>query len=91
MVYEKDQSIVFRRIQDETILVPIRSNAGDLDSIYVLNEVGARIWELIDGKKNIAEIVSAICSEYEISPEEAETDIAGFLKRLESVGAVRIR
>ncbi len=91
MVYEKNEAIAFRRIQDETILVPIKSNAGELDNIYVLNEVGARIWELIDGEKNIAEMVSAVCSEYEITPEEAEKDIIAFLKRLESVGAVRIR
>jgi hypothetical protein len=91
VIYEKDESMVFRRIQDETILVPVRSNVGDLDNIYVLNEVGARIWELIDGEKDAAEIVDAILSEYEIAPEEAERDIAGFLKGLESVGAVRAR
>ncbi len=90
-VIEKDQSMVFRKIEDETILVPIRSNVGDLDNIYVLNEVGARIWELIDGKRDIEEIITAISSEYETTPEEAEKDIEEFLKGLESVGAVRTK
>lgn len=89
MTYEKDESMVFRRIEDETILVPIRNNIGDLQNIYILNEVGARIWELIDGKRDIKEISNAICTEYDIMPEEAERDIKEFLKDLESVGAIK--
>ena len=54
--YQKDQAVVSRKIADEVILVPIRKNVGDLESIYNLDEVGARIWELIDGKKKIKEI-----------------------------------
>ena len=91
MIYEKHDSMVFRKIEDETILVPIRNKVGDLSNIYVLNSVGARIWELIDGEKDVAGIIAAICSEYEISAKEAERDISEFLKGLESVGAVRIR
>lgn len=83
--------MVFRKIEGETILVPIRNNVGDLDNIYVLNGVGERIWELIDGVKDLAEIVRAICAEYDITPEQAEGDIAEFLKGLESVGAVKMR
>lgn len=89
MIYEKDQSMVSRKIEDETILVPIRNNVGDLDNIYVLNEVGARIWELIDGKSEIEEIHDTICVEYEITPEEAEKDVREFLENLESVGAIK--
>lgn len=88
MTYEKDESIVFRKIEDETILVPIKNNVGDLQNIYVLNEVGARIWELIDGKKDMEEISDVICTEYDIIPVEAERDIKEFLKDLESVGAI---
>lgn len=33
MVYEKDESMVFRKIEDETILVPIRNKVGDLQNI----------------------------------------------------------
>lgn len=89
MVYEKDESMVFRKIEDETILVPIKNKAGDLQNIYVLNEVGARIWELLDGRREIENISNIISSEYDIMPEEAERDIRGFIKDLESIGALK--
>jgi hypothetical protein len=46
-VYKKSDSMVSRKIGDESILVPIRQNAGDLDSIYTLNDTAAYIWGLI--------------------------------------------
>jgi hypothetical protein len=44
--FVKDLSMVFRIIGGQCLLVPIRQNVADLESIYVLNEVGGYIWEL---------------------------------------------
>ena len=30
----------------------VANNIADMDSVYTLNESGAFIWELIDGKRN---------------------------------------
>ncbi len=87
--FAKDPSIVSRKIADEFILVPIQQKAGDLESIYTMNEVGARTWELIDGKKQVSEIRDEIVQEFEVSPEEAEADLVEFLQQLEKVNAVR--
>ena len=87
-IYKKCDSIVSRKIADEFILVPIRQNVGDLESIYTLNEVAARIWELIDGKKKISEIKEKIIEEYEVTPEEAEKDLLVHLQQLEKIKAV---
>lgn len=65
-VYKKNDSFVFRKIADEYILVPIRQNVGDLESIYTLNEVAARIWELIDGKMKVEGIKEKLIEEFEV-------------------------
>ncbi|MDO9576302.1 MAG: PqqD family protein [Candidatus Cloacimonadales bacterium] len=87
-VYTKSDSIVSRKIADEFILVPIRQNVGDLESIYTLNETAARIWELIDGKMKVEEIKEKIVEEFEVTPEEAEKDIMEHLQQLESIKAI---
>jgi len=87
--FAKDTAIVSRKIAEEFILVPIRQRAGDVDSIYTVNEVGSRIWELIDGEKSLSEIRDVIIDEFEVSNEEAEKDLIEFLQQLEQVGAVR--
>lgn len=87
--FARDPSIVARRIADELILVPIRQKAGDVESIYTLNEVARRIWELVDGQKQAWQIRDVLVEEFEVGPEEAEGDLVNFLQQLEQVGAVR--
>ena len=87
-VYSKSDSIVFRKIADEFILVPIRQNVGDLESIYTLNETAARIWELIDGKIKVEEIKEKIVEEFEVTPEEVEKDIVEHLQQLQEIKAI---
>ena len=86
--YQKDPNMVSRKIADEFILVPIRQNVGDLESIYTLNETGARIWELIDGKNKVKEIKEKLIKEFEVTPEEAEKDIIEHLMQLEEIKAI---
>lgn len=88
-VYRKSDSIVSRKIADEYILVPIRRNVGDLESIYTLNDVAAYIWELIDGKRNILEIREKIVEEFDVTPEEAEKDLLEHLQQLVKIKAIK--
>jgi hypothetical protein len=87
-VYKKSESIVSRRIGDEYILVPIRQDVGDLESIYTLNETAALIWELIDGKTQASKIKEKIVEEFDVEPEEAEEDLIKHLQQLEGIKAI---
>ena len=87
-IYKKDDSIVYRKIADEFILVPIRQSIGDLESIYTLNETAARIWELIDGKIKVRDIKQRIVEEFEVAHEEVEKDITEHLRQLEEIKAI---
>ena len=86
--YYKSSSIVSRSVAEEVILVPIRQNVGDLQSIYTMNEVGARIWGLLDSRGTVADIVSTISREYEVEQGKAEVEVVDFLAKLESIGAI---
>ncbi len=88
-VYKKSDSIVSRKIADEFILVPIRPNVGDLESISTLNEVAARIWELIDGTMKVKEIKDKIVEEFDVTPQQAEKDLVEYIKQLEKIEAVK--
>ena len=68
-------------------MVPIRSNVGDLDHIYSLNEVGAFIWNAFDGSKDLGEIKALLASEYDVSSSEAEADLLSFVRELEEIDA----
>lgn len=87
-IYSRSDSVVFRKIGDECILVPIRHSVGDLDSIYTLNETAARIWELLDGTRRVGQIKEQLLMEYEVTPSQVEKDILEHLTQLEAANAI---
>lgn len=86
--YRKASSIVTREIAGETILVPIRQNVGDLESIYTLNETASRIWALIDGRRSLGDIRDALVARFEVEQAEAEQDLLEFVGQLQAAGAL---
>ena len=91
ITFAKESDLVTRLIAGETIIVPIRNGVGDLNAIYTLNEVGTRIWQLIDGQTRVEQMIKAITAEYEVPKEEAEKDIVEYLDSLEQAGLIKTK
>ena len=87
--YEKDPNMVFRQIGDEKILVPIRQDVADLGNVYVLNELGGRIWDLLDGERTLADIRDILLDEYEVTLDVMKADLLAFVAQLEAAGSIR--
>lgn len=85
----KGADLTTRRIAGETLIVPVRGHVGDLDSIYTLNEVGSRIWQLIDEPLSAREVAEIISTEYDVSAEEAEEDVTALLALMAETGLIR--
>ena len=76
---KKSENIASRILDGEAVVVLL------LDSIvYTFDPVGTHIWELITGRKKIANIVKDIQNEYEVDPYVAEQDTVNFINELVS-------
>jgi len=80
-IHKRD--VVFRRIGDQALLVPIKGGMGELGSIFTLSDVAASIWLLIEPTRSIQEIANAVTESFEVSREQALTDVTKFLQLLE--------
>ena len=81
-ILKKNENVVFRKIQDEYILVPIVASAADVESIFNLNETGAAVWERIDGIRELSDIIEDIKSEYESEDNKIEEDVMAFVNEM---------
>jgi hypothetical protein len=82
-VYFPSADVVVRKIEGETIIIPIVAGIGDLeDDLYTLNETGQAIWEKMDGKKSIQTIISELGAEYNESVELIQKDVVGIIGEL---------
>jgi methyltransferase-like protein len=82
-VLSHSPSIVTRKTGNEYVLVPVANNIADMNSVYTLNETGAFIWELIDGKRCVEELIEALVEEYETDEKTASEDVFTFLSEME--------
>lgn len=75
-------SIVTRKTGNEYVLVPVTNNIADMNSVYTLNETGAFIWEHINGKRCIGDIIDSITEEYDIDNKTAEADVFSLIEEM---------
>ncbi len=87
-VYAKSNDFVQRLVAGECILVPVRRNLTEANSIYVLNETGAVFWNYIDGARSMSTIEQALAHEYDVGAEQLHQDVATLLTDSLSIRAI---
>jgi hypothetical protein len=58
---------------------------------YGLEEVGARIWELIQEPRIVREVQNIILEEYDVDPASGKGDVLALLQELADKGLVEVR
>ena len=84
IVATKDQ--VSSDLAGETILLSLQTAM-----YYGLDQVGARIWELVQQPTRVADIRDAIAREYEVELERCERDVLDLLRQLAAEGLIEVR
>ncbi len=81
-VFSRREGVVARHVAGETVLVPIKGRLADLQRVFTLNEVGACIWELLDGTRDLRAVATELEESFEVSRSEAEADVNEFVNQL---------
>lgn len=79
-----DPDIICRLTDDGAVLVS--PEAGDL---RVLNASGATIWQLLDGRRTVAQVEAELSRRYRIPDDQARADLGQFLSDLHGRGLLR--
>ena len=83
-IYAPSEDVVVRLIEGELIIVPLVSGIGDFeDELFTLNETGKAIWDQLDGKKTLRQVVKILSAEYVDPAGEIETDVIGLVEELQ--------
>ena len=87
--FEKNPLFAWRVIDGVAVLVPIKQSGQEIRRLYRLKDpVSTRIWELLDGRRTVEEILQVVCHEYDTEKQRANEDLGKFLRHLRSIGAV---
>jgi hypothetical protein len=62
----------------------------DRDNYISLDEIGRRIWELLDAPDRVDTICRKVAQEYQGDEQEITADLLSFLRELEAEGLVHV-
>lgn len=79
------KQLVKRNIAGDVILVPVGDSSLTLKGLMTLNETAEFIWDRLAAAADAGELAAALCSEYEVEPAEAMTDVEALLAQLKEL------
>ena len=75
--FRKNEQILYREIEGGGVLIDRYRR-----TMIRLSPVALEIWQLLDGKNSVADIVEALKKIFEVDEEDLKRDVMGFLRDL---------
>ena len=82
-VLKHKDDIRYRGVGEEAVVV--RQDAAE---VLALNDVGARILELIDAKSTVGQLIETMSSEYDVDRDELIRDVENFVAAIHDAGII---
>jgi hypothetical protein len=87
-VFIRNSDVVSRKIAGELFLVPVKGKMADMENIFTLTAVAEYIWDRLDGRKSLNEILNNVVDRFDVEHEQAESDIREFIMELMGAGLI---
>jgi hypothetical protein len=81
--YRISADVLSQEVNGETVLLNLQGEA-----YFGLNEVGTRIWQLLQSGRSAGEIMTTLLDEYDVPRRQLEQDVSDLLTRLLEAGLV---
>ena len=78
--------VISQEVSGETVLLDLNS-----ENYFGLDEVGTRIWQLIEASGNLQEIYDTMLSEYEVDADQLLEDMEQLVVDIEKAGLVSLK
>ena len=73
---------VVRQVMDNIVAIPVGQTALRLNGMILLNNVSKVIWNCLEQGTTLESAVKAVTDAFEVSDDEAQTDIMEFCEKL---------
>ena len=77
--------VISQEVSGETVLLDLES-----ENYFGLDEVGTRIWQLIESAGDLEAIFNTLLEEYDVEEEELLDDLSNLVGEIEKLGLVKL-
>ena len=85
MIVRKQGDWLAAKVGEELVMM-----SAEKGNYIGLSEVGARIWELIETPRTVADVCRELTAEFEVTREVCRAEVEDFLGELEKHGAIAL-
>jgi hypothetical protein len=82
-IFSISDEVLSQEVNGETVLLDLEG-----ESYFGLNEVGTRIWQLLQSEQTVGATLDTLTEEYDVSREQLENDVSELLGKLTEAGLV---
>lgn len=75
---------ILKNIAGSFVVISLLGNSNE-NSVISLNETGSFLWKLIENGADEKELLSKLCSEYDVDKTRAENDIGVFINKMKEL------
>ena len=86
MKLKKDFAL--RQVADTWVVLSFADANINFNGMLTLNETGAMLWQLLEQGYTEDALVNALTTEFDVTKEVAEADVAAFLTKLQQAGCL---
>lgn len=83
LVYRRKEKLPWQQIDDQVIIINPQQQ-----KVHELNEVASFVWQKLDGKNSLTQIVAELPHEFEDIPVSAAVEVEQLMDDLHSEGLV---
>lgn len=84
-IVKRNPEMVTNEVDGELVMMSIENG-----EYYGLDEIGSRIWELIETPLSVKELVTKLTEEFEVTEEECLADTLDFISELNEKNLVLV-
>lgn len=82
------KELIRRDIAGDIVLVPVGKTIYESNGLFVLNEVGAFLWDRLEQADTEEKLLAALLEEYEVTEDTARADVHAFLEKLREMNII---
>lgn len=78
----RNPEFMMQSVADTLVVVPVGTAAKAFPGMITLNATGGYLWELLENPQTQESLTEALLERYEVTREQAASDVAAFVERL---------
>ena len=82
---EISKEVLAQQVSGETVLLDLSG-----ESYFGLDEVGTRIWQLLQEQGDVQKAYNTLLEEYDVDAEQLQTDLEGIITKLKDAGLITL-